>query len=277
VTTTNSNPAAGGSGGARTADPRRWRVLVLLCALQAMILLDVTVVNVALPRIQDDLGFTDAGLTWVVNGYVLMAGGLLVLGGRLADTFGRRRLLVTGVVIFAVSSAISGAAVSPAMMIVGRFGQGVAEALAAPASLGLIALLFTDPKERTKALGAWGGIIGLAGTLGYVLSGVITEFASWHWLFFINLPVALVVLVLVPRMVTESRMTRDRGAGLDVAGASTLTLGLVALVYGLLQAAENPWGAPSVAVPLIAGVALWSGAPATRSSRWSSSPTAPDR
>lgn len=221
-----------------------------------MILLDMTVVNVALPRIQDDLGFTDAGLAWVVNGYVLMAGGLLILGGRLADTFGRRRLLLTGVVVFAVSSAVAGAAVSPWMMIVGRFGQGVAEAIAAPASLGLIALLFTDPKERTKALGAWGGIIGLAGTLGYVISGVLTELASWHWLFFINLPVALVVLVLIPGMVAESRMVREKNAGLDVTGATTLTLGLIAVVYGLLQAAENPWGSAVVVLPLGAGVAL---------------------
>ncbi len=237
-------------------DPRRWRVLVLLCSLQFMILLDLTVVNVALPRIQEGLGFSASGLTWVVNAYVLAAGGLLILGGRLADVFGRRRLLLTGVVLFAVASAVSGAAVSQSMMIVGRFGQGTAEALAAPASLGLIALLFTDPKERTKALGIWGGIIGVGATLGYIVGGIVTDSTSWRWIFLINLPVALLVLVLIPRLVTESRMVRDKNASLDVAGAATLTLGMIGIVYGLLQAAEHPWGSATVVLPLIAGAAL---------------------
>lgn len=240
----------------RRADPRRWWVLALLCGLQFMILLDLTVVNVALPRIQQSLGFTQTGLAWVVNGYVLMSGGLLLLGGRLADVFGRRRLLLTGVAVFAVSSAVCGAATSPGLMVAGRFGQGIAEALAAPASLGLIALLFTDPKERTKALGLWGGIMALAGTLGYIISGLLTDLASWRWLFYINLPVAVAVLILVPRLVAESRMVRDRGAGLDVAGAVTSTSGLIAIVYGLLQAAEHPWGSAAVLLPLVGGICL---------------------
>ena len=237
-------------------DPRRWRILALLSGLQFMILLDMTVVNVALPRIQSSLGFTESGLVWVVNGYVLMSGGLLLLGGRLADYLGRRRLLLTGVAIFAVASAVCGAAGSPAMMIAGRVGQGVAEALAAPASLGLIALLFTDPKERTKALGVWGGLVAIGGTLGYVISGVLTDLASWRWLFYVNLTVALLVLALIPRMVAESRMVRERGRGLDVLGAVTSTAGLFAIVFGLLRAAEHPWGSATVVVPLVAGVAL---------------------
>jgi EmrB/QacA subfamily drug resistance transporter len=237
-------------------DPRRWRVLALLCGLQFMILMDITIVNVALPRIQDGLGFSASGLTWVVNAYVLAAGGLLILGGRLADHFGRRRLLLTGVVLFAVSSAVCGASSTPGTMVAGRFGQGVAEALAAPASLGLIALLFTDPKERTKALGIWGGLLALGGTLGYIISGFLTDLASWRWIFFINLPVALAVLAVLPRMVAESRMTRARDQRLDVVGAVTLTAGLVAIVYGLLRAAEHPWGSAGVVVPLVAGAAL---------------------
>ncbi|MGK4584673.1 MFS transporter [Kitasatospora sp. HPMI-4] len=238
------------------ADPRRWRALGLLAGLQFMILLDMTIVNVALPHIQSSLGFSQSGLAWVVNGYLLMAGGLLLLGGRLADFFGRRRLLLTGVAVFTVSSAVCGAAVSQGMMVAGRFGQGIAEAIAAPASLGLLALLFTDPKERTKALGLWGGLAALAGTLGYVISGVLTDLVSWRWIFYINLPVAVLVLLLLPRMVAESRMVREESAGLDVAGAVTSTLGLFAVVYGLLQAADHPWGSASVVLPLIAGVAL---------------------
>lgn len=237
-------------------DPRRWRALVLLCGLQFMLLLDVTIVNVALPRIEDDLGFSDAGLAWVVNGYLLMAGGLLLLGGRLADVLGRRRQLLAGVVIFAASSAVCGAAGSPAVLITGRFGQGLAEAIAAPASLGLIALLFTDPRERTKALGVWGGLLALGGTLGYVISGVLTDLTTWRWIFLINLPVALIVLILLPRMVDESRMVREPGQRLDVTGALTSTLGLVAVVYGLLQAVDRPWGSPAVLVPLTGAAVL---------------------
>ncbi|WP_239162103.1 MFS transporter [Acrocarpospora phusangensis] len=237
-------------------DPRRWWVLALLSGLAFMILLDMTVVNVALPLIQDGLGFSESGLTWVVNGYVLAAGGLLLLGGRLADVFGRRRLLLIGVIVFAVSSAVCGAAVNQPMMIIGRFGQGAAEAIAAPASLGLIALLFTDPKERTKALGVWGGLVALGGTLGYVISGVLTDLTSWRWIFFINVPVALAVLLLVPRLVSESRMVREQGRRLDVAGAAASTAGLVALVYGLLQTAEFSWGSARVLVPVLGGVGL---------------------
>ncbi|MEU0506916.1 MFS transporter [Nocardia sp. NPDC005998] len=238
------------------ADPRRWWALALLCGLQFMILLDMTIVNVALPRIQDSLGFTPSGLTWVVNGYVLMSGGLLLLGGRLGDVFGRRRLLLTGVVLFATASAVCGAAVAPAMMVAGRFGQGVAEAVAAPASLGMIALLFTDPKERNKALGLWGGLVALGGTLGYIVGGVLTDLASWRWIFYINVPVAVLVLMVLPRIVAESRMVREKDFGLDVTGAITSTGGLFALVFALLSAADHPWGSVRVVLPLVAGIGL---------------------
>ncbi|HWM06854.1 MAG TPA: MFS transporter [Actinophytocola sp.] len=133
---------------------------------------------------------------------------------------------------------------------------GVAEAIAAPASLGLIALLFTDPRERTKALGIWGGLLALGGTLGYLISGTLTDLVSWRWIFYINLPVAVVVLLVLPRLVAESRMVREKGLGLDVAGALTSTTGLFAVVYGLLAAAEHPWGSATVVVPLVAGVGL---------------------
>jgi EmrB/QacA subfamily drug resistance transporter len=239
-----------------TTDPRRWKVLGVLGLIQFMLILDVTVVNVALPRIQHDLHFSESGLAWVVNGYILMAGGLLLLGGRLADILGRRRLFLLGVAVFAIASASCGAAVDPGMLVASRFLQGAGEAMAAPASLGLIALLFPDPRERMKALGMWGGIAGLGGTSGTVISGALVNYVSWRWIFFVNLPVAVFALVMVPRLVTESRMERAGRHRPDYAGAVTGTAGLIALVDGLLQAATHPWGAYQVLVPLLGGVAL---------------------
>jgi EmrB/QacA subfamily drug resistance transporter len=238
-----------------TADPRRWKALAVLALIQFILILDITVVNVALPRIQHDLGFSRAGLAWVVNGYVLMAGGFVLLGGRMADILGRRRLFLAGVGLFAVASATCGAAVDPTMLIVSRFVQGLGEALAAPAALGLIALLFHDPRERMKALGIWGGLAGLGGTCGTVISGALTDLASWRWIFFINLPVALIALVAVPRLVAESRMLREPNRP-DVAGAITGTAGLIAIVDGLLAAATHAWGSWQVLIPLLAGVSL---------------------
>src|SRR5437588_1398156 len=232
------------------SDPRRWMALAILGLSQFMLVVDVSIVNVALPRIQHDLGFSHAGLAWVVDGYVLMAGGLLLLGGRLADLFGRRRLFLIGVGLFALASATSGAAVSPAMLVSSRFVQGVGEALAAPAALGLIVVLFSDPRERVKAVGIWGGLAGLGGTTGAVISGVLTDAASWRWIFYINIPVAVLALVIVPRLVAESRMTR-RQHRLDLAGAATVTGGLVAIVYGLLEASKHAWGSWHVLVPLL--------------------------
>src|SRR3954471_3630053 len=164
---------------AEAPDPRRWKALGVLGLIQFMLVLDITVVNVALPRVQHDLHFSQSGLAWVVNGYVLMAGGLLLLGGRLADMVGRRKVFLLGVGLFAIASATCGAAVNPEMLVISRFLQGAGEAFAAPASLGLIALMFPDPRERMKALGLWGGIAGLGGTSGTVSSGMLVQWASW--------------------------------------------------------------------------------------------------
>jgi EmrB/QacA subfamily drug resistance transporter len=237
------------------ADPRRWKALIVLALIQFMLVLDVTVVNVALPRIQQNLHFTHSGLAWVVNGYVLMAGGFLLLGGRLADLLGRRRLFLVGVAIFALASATCGAAISPGMLVASRFVQGLGEAFAAPASLGLIALLFPDPRERIKALGMWGGVAGLGGTTGTIISGVLTNYASWRWIFYINLPVAAFALLVVPRLVSESRMQRVGGRP-DFAGAFTATGALVAIVDGLLNASTHSWGSWQVLLPLLGGLAL---------------------
>jgi EmrB/QacA subfamily drug resistance transporter len=237
------------------ADARRWRALTVLAAMQFMLVLDVTVVTVALPEIQKDLNFSPQGLAWVVNGYVLMAGGLLLLGGRLADMFGRRRLFLAGVWTFGVSSAVCGAAAWSSMLVSGRFVQGLGEALAGPAALGMIPVLFPDSRERMKALGVWGGIAALGGTFGTVISGSLTDLAAWRWIFFINIPVVVLALLMVPRVMSESRMERA-GHRVDVVGAVTATGGLVAVVYGLLQAASHSWGSWQVLLPLVGGIGL---------------------
>jgi EmrB/QacA subfamily drug resistance transporter len=238
------------------ADPRRWKALAVLSLMQFMLVLDITVVNVALPHIKTDLGFSTAGLAWVVDAYVLMAGGLLLLGGRLADFLGRRRVFVAGISLFGLASILSGAATSPGLLIASRFLQGAGEAMAAPAGMGLVALLFRDPKERAKAIGLSGGVAGLGGTLGPVISGLILGVVSWRWIFFINVPVALFTVVAVPRLVPESRASEAGRSRPDVAGAVLATAGLVAVVYGLIQAATHSWGSGQVLVPLVGGVVV---------------------
>lgn len=223
-----------------------------------MLVLDVTVVNVALPHIQSDLGFSRAGLAWVVDGYVLTAGGLLLLGGRLADLLGRRRMFMIGVVLFAGASALSGSAADPGMLVASRFLQGVGEAIASPAAFGLVALLFTQPKERAQAIGIFGGVAGLGGTLGPVISGLLISGLSWRWIFFVNVPVAVFAVLAVARMVDESRAERvpvgDGRSRPDVAGAVVGTAGLCGIVYGFIAAGNHPWGSSQVVVPLIAGI-----------------------
>jgi EmrB/QacA subfamily drug resistance transporter len=240
----------------RTPAPtdRRWAALSVLLLVQFMIILDVSVVNIALPTIQDDLGFSRAGLTWVVDSYVLVAGSLLLLGGRLGDVLGRRRTFLAGVAVFGVASLVCGLAPSPAVLVGARLAQGVGEALAAPAALGLIALLFTDPVERVKAIGLFGGISGLAGTSGPIVSGALVEYSSWRWIFLINLPVALLALVAVPRLVPRSLPAR--AVGLDLRGALLVTAGLAGVVFGLIEAATHPWGSVRVLLPLLAGAVL---------------------
>ncbi|NUS16263.1 MAG: MFS transporter, partial [Streptomyces sp.] len=248
----------GGGGGKAAPDPRRWTALGVLTAVQFMLMMDVTVVNIALPRIQDGLHFSVEGLAWVVNGYVLTAGGFLLLGGRLADMYGRRLGFVAGVLVFGAASAVCGAAPSAAVLVAGRFVQGLGEALAGPAALGLIPVLFRDPKERTKALGVWGGMAAVGSAVGSVVGGSLTDLVSWRWIFFINIPVALFALAMVRRVVPESRMARS-GGGVDAVGAAGATGGLVAVVYGLLKAAEQPWGSGRVLAPLLGGAALLAG------------------
>jgi len=237
-------------------DRRRWIALAVLALVQFMLILDVTVVNVALNVIKTDLGFTQSSLTWVVDGYVLTAGGLLLLGGRLADLLGRRRMFLVGIGLFTVASALSGAAQNPGMLIASRFLQGAGEAIAAPAAFGLVVLLFTNPKERATAVGVFGGMAGLGGTFGPIISGLLIQ-ASWRWIFFVNLPVAAFAMIAVVRLVDESRADRRVAEGRpDVTGAVLITAGLSGVVYGLIEAATHPWGSTRVLVPLLVGIGL---------------------
>ncbi|MFI6286777.1 MFS transporter [Streptomyces sp. NPDC051018] len=236
------------------ATGRRGPVLVVLCLVQFMLVLDDTVVNVALPSIRDELGFGTAGLAWVVNAYFLAFGGLLLLFGRMADLLGRRRVFLTGVAVFGVASLACGLAQEPWQLVAGRFAQGAGSAMASPAALSLITLLYPGTEERAKALGIWGGIAGLGGTMGVVISGALTDLTSWRWIFLINLPVAALALVLLPRLVGESRSPHR--ARLDVPGAVLGTGAVISLVYGLLQAEGTGWGDTAVVGPLILAAVL---------------------
>ncbi|WP_323374096.1 MFS transporter [Plantactinospora alkalitolerans] len=225
----------------------------MLALIQFTFTVDSSIVNVALPSVQDELNASTADLAWVVNAYVVTAGGLLLLGGRLADLYGRRRIFLLGTAVFAVASLTSGVALNTGMLIAGRFGQGVGEALAAPAALSMIVLMFTDFRERARALAIWGGLSGLGATAGVLLSGTLTEFAGWRWVFFVNLPVAAVVLLVLPRLVDARPGSGVRR--IDWAGAALVTTGLIALIAGLLAAGHNGWTAPVVLVPLLVGLA----------------------
>ncbi|MFD8870457.1 MFS transporter [Streptomyces sp. NPDC059590] len=237
-----------------TAANRRRLALVVLCFVQFMLVLDDTVVNVALPSIRSELGFGAAGLAWVAGAYYLAFGGLLLLFGRAADLLGRRRVFLGGVALFGAASLFCGLAQEPWQLVTGRFVQGAGAAMAGPAALSLITLLFPGTEERAKALGVWGGIAGLGGTMGLVISGALTGFTSWRWIFLINLPVAAVALALVPRLVAESRAPgRVRP---DFPGAVLGTGALLSLVYGLTRAGESGWGDPLSVTPVILAVAL---------------------
>lgn len=235
-------------------DGRRWTALAVIALIQFILVLDITVVNNALPHIQSSLHFSRAGLAWVVDGYVLTAGGLLLLGGRLADLLGRKRMFLIGVTVFAVASVLSGAATSSGMMVASRLLQGTGEALASPAAFGLVALLFTEAKERARAIGIMGGVAGLGGTLGPVLSGLFISVATWRWIFYVNVPVAVFSVIAVSRLVAESRAARPEvRRQTDATGAVLGTAGLSGTVFGFISAGNHAWGNPQVWVSLLVG------------------------
>jgi EmrB/QacA subfamily drug resistance transporter len=229
----------------------------VLALAQFMVFLDETVVNVALPSIKGDLGFSQSGLAWVVSAYILVFGGLLLAGGRIADLLGRRRIFLIGTAAFGSASLLGGLATSQGTLLGARVLQGVGAALATPAALSLVASLFPAGAQRVKALGIWGALAGLGFTAGMLLGGTLTEAASWRWVFFINVPVAGAALGAVPRLVRESRAVGPRG--FDLAGGLTLTAALTALVYALVRAPANGWRSP-LTEGILAGAALLLGA-----------------
>ncbi|MDH4103887.1 MAG: DHA2 family efflux MFS transporter permease subunit [Thermoleophilia bacterium] len=232
-------PARNAAGIDDAAARRRWLALSVLAVAQFMVFLDETVVNVALPSIKADLGFSQASLAWVVNAYMLSFGGLLLLGGRVADLFGRRLLFLAGIAVFGGASLLDGLAQSAGMLVGARVLQGLGAALATPAALALVTVLFPAGKERAKALGIWGALAGLGFAIGILLGGAITDLASWRWVFLINVPIALGALLVVPRIAAESRVAGRRR--FDFAGAATVTAGMTTLVYALLNTSNAGW------------------------------------
>jgi EmrB/QacA subfamily drug resistance transporter len=214
-------------------------VLAVVAVAQFMVVLDGTVVNVALPTIQTNLGFSEQSLSWVLNAYTLMFGGFLLLGGRLADTLGPRRLFMSGIALFSSASLICGVSQSEAMLLVARGLQGLGGAIVSPAALSLILTAFAEGRERNHALSIWGAIAGAGGAVGLLLGGLIVQALSWRWVFFINVPIGAAVLVLAPRLVPESG-ARAAARGYDVEGAIAITLGTIALVFTLIKA--DAWG-----------------------------------
>ena len=238
------------------AQTNRWRVLVIVCLAQFMVILDATIVNVALPSIQRGLHFSGADLQWVINAYTLIFGGFLLLGGRAADLFGRRRLFIIGVILFSGASLLNGLATSSTMLIVGRGLQGLGGALVSPAALSIITTTFAEGPDRTKALGVWSAIAAGGAAVGLLLGGILTDALSWQWNFFVNVPVGIAALALALRYVPESH-AENRPDSVDIAGAATVTGGLVTLVYAIVKAQEFGWtsgrtlGLAAVAVGLL--------------------------
>src|SRR5215203_3771372 len=247
-------PAADNPSERTEPDPGRWWALVVLAAAQLMIILDASIVNIALPSAQEDLGISNADRQWMVTAYTLAFGALLLLGGRIADYTGRKRTFIIGLIGFAAASAIGGIAPTQGELFAARALQGAFAALMAPAALSLITVTFTEPKERAKAFGVYGGISGGGAALGLILGGVLTEYASWRWTLLVNTPIAIATAVAAAILVRESRA--EGKPRYDIPGVVTSTLGLVALVYGFTKANESGWSATSTILLLGAAVVL---------------------
>ena len=239
---------------AAEARDKRWIALILLCSAQFVVVLDASIVNVALPTIGGALDFTESNLPWVVNAYVLTFGGFLLLGGRLADLLGRRRIFMIGLGLFALASLAGGLATNSGQLIAARAVQGLGGALLSPAALSIVATTFRDGAERNKALGIWGAVAGSGGAAGVLLGGVLTEYLSWKWVFWVNVPICLAAIAVTPGLIAETRDEEETRA-FDVAGAVTITAGLSVMVFALVEANEVGWGSTQTILTL-AGAAL---------------------
>lgn len=233
----------------------RWIALAVIVAAQFMVVLDVAIVNVALPSIKTDLHFTQESLQWVITAYAILFGGVLLLGGRMADLLGRRRLFVAGLVLFTVSSLLSGLAWSEGSLIAFRALQGLGGGLLSPAALSILTTTFEEGRDRNLALGVWGAVSGSGGAAGVLLGGVLTSSINWSWIFFINIPVGAVVVALTPLFVRESKAQLDH-RHFDVAGAASITGGLMLLVYAMTRATQDGWGTGTTIGLLAASAAL---------------------
>jgi EmrB/QacA subfamily drug resistance transporter len=243
-----------GAAPAHVEDRRKWLALAVLVAVQFMVVLDVAIVNVALPTIKDDLHFSEASLQWVITAYSIFFGGFLLLGGRMADLLGRRRMFITGLTVFSAASLLDGLAWSSGSLITFRALQGLGAAIVAPAALSILMTIFAEGRERNMALGVWGAVSGSGGAAGVLLGGVLTNSLSWSWIFFINVPIGVLVLALSLRLIRESRA--DLGhRRFDATGAVSITSSLMLLVYGLTRATQHGWGTAET-IALLASSAL---------------------
>jgi EmrB/QacA subfamily drug resistance transporter len=243
------------------SDRRKWLALALLSAVQFMVVLDIAIVNVALPSIKVDLGFSQEDLQWVISAYALVFGGFLLLGGRAADLLGRRRIFLAGLVVFTVASLLAGLAWSEGSLIAARSFQGLGAAIISPAALSMLSTTFTEGRERNIALGVWGAVGGFGAAAGVLLGGILTDALSWEWIFFVNVPVGAAAFALVPVLLRESRDANVRT--FDVPGAVLVTGGLSSLVYAITKAGQDGWLAGQtlaffgVAIVLLAAFGVW--------------------
>ena len=244
-----------GTDTAQAPPLRKNLILLLACLGQFMVVLDVAVVNVALPVMRVDLGFSPTGLQWVVNAYTLTYAGFLLLGGRVADLFGRRRMFLIGLLVFTLASLVCGLAPTGWAMITARSVQGVGAAILSPVTLTIVTTTFTEARERSRALGVWSASLASGGAVGVLIGGILTDLLSWRWIFLINIPVGVVGLIVGRWVIPESK---GAGAGqkLDIAGAVTITLSLTALVYGIVQTETHGWASPMTWGPIVAAIAL---------------------
>jgi EmrB/QacA subfamily drug resistance transporter len=244
-----------------TSDRRKWLALALLSVVQFMVVLDIAIVNVALPSIQDDLGFSQENLQWVISAYALVFGGFLLLGGRAADLLGRRRLFLVALVVFTLSSLLAGLAWSEASLIGARALQGLGAAIITPAALSILSTTFVEGRERNIALGVWGAVGGFGAAAGVLLGGILTDALSWEWIFFVNIPVGIAAFALTPLLLTESRDARVNR--FDIPGAVLVTAGLSGIVYAITQAGQEGWLATEtlaffgVSLTLLAAFVAW--------------------